>query len=136
MRPTSARHTWRGERLAGEVDGDLHAVAQRDRHGVRVEVGEALLLPAVGDEALAEVAVAVEEADADERHAEVARRLQVVAGEHAEAAGVLRERLGDAELGREVGDPARAGVGAWHLEPAGLGEVAGELVVDLAEEAR
>ena len=75
-----------------------------------VEVGVALLLPAVGVERLAEVAVPVEEADADERHAEVAGRLEVVAGEHAEAAGVLGERLGDAELGREVGDRAqRAG---------------------------
>ncbi len=48
-----------------------------------IEVGVALLLPAVGRERLAEVAVAVEEADADQRHAEVAGRLEVVAGQHA-----------------------------------------------------
>ena len=57
---------------------------------------------------LAEVAVAVEEADADDRHAQVAGRLEVVAGEDAEAARVLRQRLAEAELGREVGDGARA----------------------------
>ncbi len=57
---------------------------------------------------LAEVAVAVEEADADDRHAEVAGRLEVVAGEDAEPARVLRQRLAEAELGREVGDRARA----------------------------
>ena len=74
------------------------------RHGVRVQVGEPLLLPAVDGQGLAEVAVAVEQADRRERHAEVGRRLQVVAGEHAEAAGVLRDRLGDAELGGEVRD--------------------------------
>ena len=51
-----------------------------------------------------EVALGVQQADADERHAEVGRRLQVIAGEHAEPAGVLRERLGDPELGREVRD--------------------------------
>ena len=51
-----------------------------------------------------EVALGVQQTDADERHAEVGGRLQVVAGEHPEPAGVLRERLGDAELGREVGD--------------------------------
>ncbi len=96
------------ERGAGEVDLDA-LVAREQRHGVRVEVGVALLLPAVGRERLAEVAVAVEEADADERHAEVAGRLEVVAGEHAEAARVLREGLGDAELGREVGHRAQRG---------------------------
>ena len=56
-----------------------------------IEVGEALLLPAVDRQRLTEVAVPVEEADADERDAEVGRRLEVVAGEDAEAAGVLRD---------------------------------------------
>ena len=55
-------------------------------------------------EPLPEVAAAVVEADADERNAELGRRLQVVAGEHAEAAGVDRQPLVEAELGREVGD--------------------------------
>ena len=41
------------------------------------------------------------------RHAEVAGRLEVVAGEHAEAAGVLRQHLAHPELGREVGDGLR-----------------------------
>ena len=86
------------ERRAGQVDLDGDPVARRERHGVRVEVGVALLLPAVGRQRLAEVAVAVEEADAHQRHAEVAARLEVVAGQHAEAARVLGERLGDAEL--------------------------------------
>ena len=51
-----------------------------------------------------EVAAAVEQPDADERHAELSRRLQVVAGEDAEAAAVDRQRLLDPELHREVGD--------------------------------
>ena len=123
--------------LAGEVDGDLDAgVGQAERAGR--EVGDALLLPAVGVEALAEVALGVEQADGDERHAEVRRRLEVVTGEHAEAAGVLRERLADAELGGEVGHGAqrrrRPGV-----EPAGRrqgGTQATADGVDVVEQAR
>ena len=76
---------------------------------VGIELGEALLLHAVDGQELAEVARPVEEAHADQGHAEVARRLEVVAGEDAQAAGVLRQRLRDAELGREVGhQPQRA----------------------------
>ena len=79
--------------------------------------------------------MAVEEADAHERHAEVAGRLEVVAGQHAEAAGVLRQRLGDAELGGEVGDRAQ-GRPLPGLEPAVAVEVALELVPDLARGTR
>src|SRR5439155_1463586 len=46
----------------------------------------------------------VKEPDADERHAELGRRLQVVAGEHAEPAGVDRQALVERELHGEVGD--------------------------------
>ena len=63
MRPTSARQTWALHGVAGEVDGDLDAgVDEAERQ--RGEVGDALLLPAVGVEALAEVALGVEQADA------------------------------------------------------------------------
>ena len=51
-----------------------------------------------------EVALRIHEADADERHAEVAGFLAVIAGEHAEAAGVDRQRLVQRELGGEIGD--------------------------------
>ena len=121
------------ERHAGQVDLDPHALAGRQGHHVGVEQGVALLLPAVRVEALAEVAVAVEQADADERHAEVARRLEVVAGQHAEAARILRHRLGDAELGREVGHEIERAV-ALGLEPAVALEVALQLAVHLAQE--
>ncbi len=125
------------ERPAAQLDRDAHPVARGDGHGVRVEVGVGLLLPAVAVERLAEVAVPVEQADADEGHAEVAGGLEVVAGQHPEATGVLRERLGDAELGREVGDAPQGPVGLGPgLEPAGLVEVAAELGVDLGEEAQ
>ena len=88
---------------AGEIDDDLHP-GRLHAERRRVDAGVGLLLPAVGVEVLMEVALGVQQPDADEWHAEVGGRLQVVAGEHPEPAGVLRERLGDAELGREVGD--------------------------------
>ena len=70
---------------------------------LRVMSFEPLTLGAV-DDFLAEEAVAIEEADAGEAETEIARRLEMVAGEDAETTGVLRQGLGDAELGGEVGD--------------------------------
>ena len=104
------------QRLAVAVPDQLEG----ELVGVEGRVG--LLLAAVGGQRLAEVARAVEQADPDHRHAEVAGRLEVVAGEHAEAARVLGKDLADAELGGEVGDPG-GGVGQG-LVPAGLVEVA------------
>ena len=72
-----------------------------------------LLLPAVGRQALVEVALRIHEADADQRHAEVARFLAVIAGQHAEAAGVDRQRLVQRELGGEVGDRLALSSGHW-----------------------
>ena len=66
-------------------------------------------------EMLPEIALVVEQADADQRNAEVGGALDVVAGEHAEAAGINRQRLVQAELGGEIGHrprPQHAGVPA------------------------
>ena len=118
----------------GEPDLDDHRRAvglaqQRQRQPVGVQDGVGLLLPAVARERLPEVAGAVEQPDADDRHTEVGRRLQVVTGEDAQPAGVLRQHLGDAELGREVGDrPWR--VGTERLVPPVAGEVLLEAVGD------
>ena len=60
------------DRVAGEVDGDLDAGVGERRATAASKSADALLLPAVGVEALAEVALGVQQADADERHAEVA----------------------------------------------------------------
>ena len=69
-----------------------------------VEPLVALFLPPFGGHVLVEVALRIHEADADERHAEVARFLAVIAGQDAETAGVDRQRLMQRELGREVRD--------------------------------
>ena len=97
-------------------DRDRHAVARcagLHRQQAVIDVEVVLVLPAVAIEPLPEVALVVVQADADERDAEVRRALDVIAGEDAEAAGVDRQRLVQAELGREVRDrprPEHAGV--------------------------
>ena len=126
---------------AGErhVDGDLGAGrVERPGDGELLEAGVLvqLLLVAVGREALAEVALPVHEAHAGERHGEVGRRLQVVAGQDPEATGEDRQALGDAELGREV---AHGRAAAGRLRRRRGGEVGEEVVVlaaDLGHEGR
>ncbi len=89
--------------IAGEVDGHTDAgVGEPER--LRVHVQAVFLLPTVGVELLVEVALGVQQADADERHTEVGGRLEVVAGQHAEASGVLRQGFGQPEFGGEVGN--------------------------------
>ena len=78
-----------------------------DRQQVGVGVEVVFLLPAVGVERLAEVALVVEQADADQGDAQVAGALQVVAGQDPEAPRVDRQALVQPELGREVRDRPR-----------------------------
>ena len=83
-----------GERQR-DLDGFAVAVRgglaqQRQGQPVRVKDRIGFLLPGVAGERLLEVAGLVQQADADQRHAEVRGCLQVVAGQDAEAAGVLR----------------------------------------------
>ena len=88
-------------------DRDRRAVLagdERGRQAVGVGVDPVLVLPAAGVDALAEIAVAVQEADGDHRPGAVGGLLEDVAGERAEAAGVDRERAVEAVLGGEVGD--------------------------------
>ena len=101
--------------------------AHRQPREVVLRVG--VLLVAVGVDRLLEVAGAIEQPDADQRQAEVAGALQMVAGEDAEAAGVDRQRLVHAVLHREVGDRAAGVAGILAGEPgvAAGGEVALEL---------
>ena len=92
-----------GERdLQQERLAVLLAQAARDGEAVHVVLRVALDLPAGGVDLLLEVALAVEEADADERDVEVGGALEVVAGVHG---------LVQAELHREVGDHAAVRLG-------------------------
>ena len=94
---------------AGDRDGDRERLAvlagdERGRHAVGIGVDPVLVLPAGAVDALAEVAVAVHQADRDERQRAVGGLLEDVAGEHAEAAGVDRQRAVDGVLRAEEGD--------------------------------
>ena len=101
----------RRDLLARELDPDLERRAilgvalERHRQPFRVVGGIALDLVARDIEVLAKVPVAVEEADADERHAELGGRLQMVAGEHAEAARVDGQALVHARTRRRSTPP-------------------------------
>ena len=105
------------DRLAGEVDRDRHVLAHEpDRF--RVDRLVVLGLTAGLVDPLAEVAARVEEADADERDAELGRALEVVAGEDAQAAGVDRQALVNPELHAEVGDEQLVVLPSRTLPPA------------------
>ena len=70
-------------RTAGEIQ-------RLDRQTLGVEGWVSLQLPPITREGLAEVPGSVEQTHADDRYTEVARRLEMIAREDAEAAGVLR----------------------------------------------
>ena len=123
--PDLGRHL---EPAHGHGDGQRRAVGTRHQRGgqpLGIRVDPVLVLPAAGVDALAEVALAVQQPDRDERQRPVGRLLEDVAGERAEPAGVDRERLVDAELRAEVGDRVvrrRRTLGRGALEvPAHLG---------------
>ena len=103
----------------------------RDRRCLAVQPLDGVLLPAVGEEVLVQVPVRVHEPDRDERDVEVGALLEVVAREKSEAAGVERQGVVEAVLGREVGDPERGPAAVHLLEPAVLlGHVPAEPVHD------
>jgi len=103
---------------------DVHRAArefQRDRgrqplqQVLRNPLHGLFALVAVGVEALAEVAAAVEERHPDHREPEVGRRAQAVAGEHPEPAGVRGDRRIEGDLHREVGDARLGGRTRVHV---------------------
>ena len=79
------------------------------------------LLPAFDIEVLFEISLVIKQSDGNERHAEAACTFDMVAGEDAEAAGVDRHRLVNAEFQRKIGD----GLGAENADvspcPSGSG---------------
>ena len=121
-RPTWASQTatWRsrpGSSTLTVSGPPVESWTRAERQPAQVVVGVVVLLVAVGVDRLAEVALAIEQPDADERQGHVAGRLHVVAGEDAEAARVDAERLVEAVLGAEVGDRAVQLVAVVALEP-------------------
>jgi hypothetical protein len=101
--PDLHAHRHECARLVGYLDDRAH-VLECEGEPPRVVFRVALGLPVARVELLPEVALAVEEPDGDERHAEVRGRLQMVSREHAEPARVDRKARVEAELAGEVGD--------------------------------
>src|SRR3569832_1913881 len=96
-------------------DGDKHVqlltvAVVRGLHRQLIEIGGRVVgdLFAVAVEGLREITLAIEHAHGDERNAEVARRLAVIAREDAEAAGVDGQTLVQAEFRAEIGDEGGA----------------------------
>ncbi len=94
--------------LALHEDADLERVAvvvqhREEGHLLEVVGMVAFLLPAVMGQVLAEVAALVAEPDAHQRDVQVAGRLEVVAGQDAQAAGIDGQTLGQSVFGAEVG---------------------------------
>ncbi len=118
-----------------DPDRAVVAVQQGERQRMGVDQRVALLLPAGAVERLLEVTLAVEQTDTDDGDTDVAGRLEVVAGQDAQPAGVLRQHLGDAELGREVADALGCGrvLRGVPLVPEVAGEVVGQVGLDHPE---
>ena len=133
-----------GPQLGGVGHGQLHQnrVAlvvgeQPQRQALRIQRRVVLPLPAVGGQRLAEVAGPVVQTHRDQRQPQVRCRLQMVAGEDSQAARVVRQHLGDAELHREVRDAVRHldAVGGAFLIPERPTQVVVELGGDVVQPA-
>ena len=112
----------REDHPAGQLDRDRQRVAHVVQHALegeapQVEVGILVLLVPIGVDRLAEEPAAVEETHPDHRERHVAGGLHVVAGEHAEPAGVDAQGLVEAILGAEIGDRPGQPAGVVPVEP-------------------
>ena len=76
----------------------------RQRLLAQIDDPVVLALPAVGAKVLVEVALVVQQTNADQRKAKVRGRFQVIPGEDAEAARIGRQTLRQREFKREIGD--------------------------------
>ena len=106
------------DRVCAVLSISPHAL---ERHRLRMErLVDRDLFPIL-QEPLPEISLLVQQADALERHPEVAPLLEVIARENPQAARVDRDRRVDSELGAEVGDPTVSDVAVGVEEPAAPG---------------
>ena len=112
-RPTCALHTCAVTGRPGYATSTVTARRQAfagQRKGLKIVVFVRLLLPSGGVEVLTKVPLLVQQADAHQRHTQIAGGLQMIAGQHAQPAREYVEALGQSEFGREVShqQPVRA----------------------------
>src|SRR5437762_796366 len=94
--PDAQPYRYEAAVVVRELDHGSHR-HELERQSARIGQRVMLDLPVVRVEPLLEVAAAVEEADADERDAELRRGLEIVAGENAEPPGVDGKALVEPE---------------------------------------
>lgn len=101
IRPTSATHRTEPQHaVVRHRHQDRHRIAVgiihgADRQPLRIEIGTALVLPAVGTQRLPEVAAAMEESNPDEGQSQIRRRFEVIARHDPEAAPEVRVDRGE-----------------------------------------
>ena len=122
----------RARKANAQPPAALVAHGDDGEHVRRVERIELVLRP-LGIDRLTKVALLVEQPDADERHAEIARGLQVVARDISEAARVNRKRFGDRIFEGEERDGTQARRRMLVLEPSRRGQL---FLTKLAERLR
>src|SRR5207253_4717745 len=124
--PDARPHVTAWKRNADQYWG---AVALRLRNHRQIEeivLGIALLLPAVDVQVLTEVTLPVHEADADERQAEIAGRLQMISRQNTKTARIDRKTFMNSELGGEIADTELTVLVIGFLVPRGPCHVAVE----------
>src|SRR5579875_3952332 len=108
---------------APDADVDLAARegdADGQRSPVTIQLGDerqieeiifriAFLLPTIDGEVLAEITLAVHQANAHQWQTEVASAFEMIARQYTKTAGIDRDTLVNAELGGEIGDAEIAG---------------------------
>ncbi len=111
---------------AGQRNGDAGGRAVRaghafERQDIRVDERMVLALRPRLVEVLPKIAAGIQEPYGNDRDAELAGRLQVIAREDPEAARVDREHLREPELHAEVRDGTQLAAGAGRRKPAWRG---------------
>ena len=112
------------DRVAGQVELQPQPLAvrgpqRRDRQLSGIVVREERLLRAVLANHLAEIALLVQQPHADDRHAQIAGRLELIAGHVAEPARVDRQGLAQHEFHAEIRDAAERRLRMGLLKPRG-----------------
>ncbi len=94
-----------------------------DRHHRRIIVGVELLLDAVGVDDLAKIPFLIQQPDSKRRDVEIAGRLQIIAGQDAEPAGIERQCRAETEFHAEIGNPGKRRLAVVRNEPSGPFEI-------------
>src|SRR3546814_190391 len=82
----------------------VRGATQPDRQIIEVDCVCIRLLTSLRIDGLREIALAIQQPDCHERHTEIADRLAMIASKNAQATGIDRQALVQAELSAEVRD--------------------------------